>query len=245
MKKLASMPAIVIAIFLFSCSNSTETAKESTPADTGKTKDTGAIAAAPAATQPEAFKPFDLVEVAHTVKDYNKWRPAFDLDSVNRKASGLTYLTVGREIDKPNNLLVVLQAADIQKSKEFAASPHLKDVMSKNGVVSKPEIGYYHFIRFNADAKEKTWVVVNHKVKDFDAWLKVFDAEGTAARAEQGLYDAALARGVDDPNIVQIVFDVKDISKAKASIASEEKKKLMASAGVEGVPSIKFYKSTE
>ncbi len=242
MKNFVLLLAIIIALSASSCNNSTDAAKDTPAADTGRGKDTATAAISPA---PAAFTPFDIMEIGHAVKDYDKWRPAFDVDSTARKASGLSYIVMGRETGKPNNLLIFLTATDIPKSKAFAADPRLKDVMTKNGVVSKPAISYFHVIRFNDNSKEKQWVVVTHKVKDFDAWLKVYDGEGAAARAEQGLYDVVLARGVDDPNTVQLIFDIKDLEKAKASIASEEKKKLMASAGVEGVPAIHYYTSTE
>ncbi len=87
--------------------------------------------------------------------------------------------------------------------------------------------------------------MVTHKVKDFDAWLKVYDGEGKATRASQGMVDRVLARGIDDPNIVHIVFAVTDMAKAKAAISSEAKKKLMTSAGVEGPPTIEFYKQVK
>ncbi len=76
-------------------------------------------------------------------------------------------------------------------------------------------------------------------------WLKVFDQEGTESRAGQGLIDVVLARGIADSNVVFLVFNIKDMAKAKASIFSEEKKKLMMSAGVEGTPKIEFYKEAE
>jgi quinol monooxygenase YgiN len=241
-KIFKSFMAAFFAITICSCNNSADTAKE--PAkDTTKATDT--IAAKPAPPPPPAFTPFDVVEIAHTVKDYAKWRPAFNADSTMRKASGLTDIVVGRSINNPNSLLIVLSVSDIQKAKDFGASPRLKDVMKKNGVISKPTMEFFHTIRLNPDSKEKQWVIVTHKVKDFDAWLKVFDGEGTAGRAAQGLIDVALARGVEDPNIVQLVFDIKDMAKAKASITSEEKKKLMMSAGVVGVPKIQFYTSGE
>ena len=240
-KRLATLAAISFAALLCSCNNTADTAKDNAQ-DTTKAKDT---AVAPAIAAKPAFTPFDVVEIEHSVKDYGKWRPGFDNDSVARKENGMTYIVVGREIDKPNNLLVVLNVADVKKAKDFAASPRLKEVMTKNGVNSKPVISYYHVIRFNPDANEKKWVIVTHKVKDFDAWLKVFDGEGTDARAAQGLYDVAVARGVDDPSLVHLVFDIKDLAKAKASILSAEKKKLMLSAGVEGSPKIQFFNSTE
>jgi len=245
MKKIVKLVlAIFITSLVFSCNNSADTAN-ATPKDSTATKDTVAAATVPANPAPAAFKPFDVLEISHAVKDYAAWRPAFNTDSTARKASGMSDIVVGRGIDNPNNLLVVLNVSDVQKAKDFAASPRLKEVMTKNGVISKPIAGFFHIIRFNPDSKEKQWVVVTHKVKDFDTWLKVFDNEGTANRANQGLYDVVMARGIGDSSIVQLVFDIKDLAKAKASILSEEKKKLMMSAGVEGKPKIQFYTSAE
>jgi hypothetical protein len=236
-KKLKLVLAASVATVLFSCNNTENTvASETTAKDSSST-----VAPAPA----PAFTPFDVLEISHKVKDYDKWRPAFNADSVARKAAGMEDIVVGRKVDNQNDLMVVLKVSDVQKAKDFAADPRLKDVMDKNGVISKPEASYFHVIRFNAESNEKKWVQVTHKVKDFDAWLKVFDNEGTANRATQGLIDVVLARGIDDPNMVCLVFDIKDMDKAKASIMSEDKKKLMMSAGVEGTPKIEFFTSAD
>jgi quinol monooxygenase YgiN len=189
--------------------------------------------------------PFDVMEISHTVKDYATWKKGFDADELNRKGAGLEFIVLSRSIENPNSVTVVLQATDLAKAKAFAASPKLKEVMEKNGVISKPVISYFKVIRFNPDSKEKSWVVVTHKVKDFDTWLKVFDKEGTAARAAQGLIDVVLSRDIDDPSIVHLVFDIKDMAKAKASLFSEEKKKLMMSAGVVGPPKFEFFTQGE
>ena len=185
------------------------------------------------------------MEINHTVKDYAKWKPAFDADSTARIASGLGFIVIGKNDAKPNNLVIAFTITDIQKTKDFAASPRLKDVMQKNGVISKPVISYYHVIRNNPDAKGKQWVLVTHKVKDFDAWLKVFDAEGAATRASFGLTDVALARGIDDPNLVHIVFDITDMAKAKARMSDPALKKLMGDAGVISAPTIEYYTTAD
>jgi hypothetical protein len=44
---------------------------------------------------------------------------------------------------------------------------------------------------------------------------------------------------------VTLVFAISDIDKAKAMINSEEQKKLMIEAGVEGVPEMFYYKLVE
>jgi hypothetical protein len=229
----------VLAMLAFAaCNNTSDKTTSSVTTDSTKT----ATVDTPKAPE---FKPFDVVEINHTVKNYSKWRPAFNTDSTARKASGLEFMVIGRNAADSNNLLIVLNASDVQKAKAFAADPRLKDVMQKNGVISKPGINYFHVIRFNPDSKEKQWVVITHKVKDFDTWVKVFDSEGTATRASFGLVDVALARGIDDPNLVHIVFDIKDMAKAKARISDPALKKLMIDGGVIGAPKIEFYSTAE
>jgi hypothetical protein len=235
---LQLMLAFIIASAFFSCGGS---ATKST-GDT--TKKDSTVSAKPAAA-PAMAAPFDVLEIMHNVKDYAKWRPFFDADSVNRKAAGMEDIVVGRGIDSANRLLVVEKLSDVAKAKAFAADSKLKDAMAKGGVISKPDIEYFHVIRFNSNTHEKQWVIITHKVKDFDAWVKVYDGEGVATRASQGMVDIVLARGIDDPNLVHIVFDVTDLAKAKAAIFSEDKKKLMTSAGVIGVPVIQFYSDSK
>ncbi|MBS1521820.1 MAG: hypothetical protein JST50_12535 [Bacteroidetes bacterium] len=241
-KVLQFLPALILAAALVSCGGSaTKGTGDSTKmADTAKKADT-----TKKAMHPALAAPFDVLAITHDVKDYDKWRPGYNTDSTNRKAAGLEDLVVGRGTDNGNHIVIYEKVSDIAKAKAFAADPKLKDAMDKAGVISKPELGYFHVIRFNGDSKEKQWVVVTHKVKDFDAWVKVYDGEGKDKRASEGLVDVALARGTDDPNLVQLVFDITDMAKAKAAITSPEKKKLMESAGVIGKPSIEFYTTAE
>jgi hypothetical protein len=236
---LHTMPAIIIATAFLSCGGSATKKSGDSTANSGSDSSKKNAMSATVAT------PFDVVDITHTVKDYAKWRPVFDADSVNRKAAGIQDLAVGRDVDSANRILVVLKFSDIAKTKAMAADPKLKETMDKSGVISKPDFGYYHIIRFSGKASSKQWVVVNHKVKDFDAWLKVFDNEGAAKRASEGFVDRALGRGIDDPNMVHIVFGVTDMAKAKAAIFSDEKKKLMMSAGVIGTPDIRFYNAAQ
>jgi hypothetical protein len=226
---LQFVPALVIAAALVSCGGS---ANKST-GDTTKMADTTKKAMHTTLTAP-----FDVVIVTHDVKDYGKWRPIFDADSANRKAAGMENIAVNHGIDNPNHIMIALKVSDTAKAKAFAADPKLKETMDKGGVTSKPEMAYFHVIRFNPQPNGSQLAVIIHKVKDFDAWLKVFD-EDKANRAKDGLTDVALDRGIDDPNMVRVVFGVTDVAKAKAAIAS--KKPVMEKAGVIGKPSIEYY----
>ena len=233
-KLFQSMFALVFLAALFACGSNTDTAK-----DDAKKADSPAVTPPP--PTPPPFTPFDVVQISTKVKSYAKWRPLFDADSVNRIPAGLQTITVVREDADSNALMVVCKATDLDKAKAFSTSPKLKEAMAKSGVISKPVSETFHIIRLNMASNEKQSVVITHKVKDFAAWLKEFDGEGPAARASQGLIDVALGRGIPDSNMVELVFDVKDTAKARASIYSEDKKKLMMKAGVEGKPKITFY----
>ena len=236
MKKINLLFALGISLGIASCNNGSEKSAAA------ETKDTAtSVTNEPAKTGPTL--PMDVITIYHTVKDYNQWRPGFDTDSVARLASGLSFVAVEKSADKPNDVKIVLAPSDMAKAKAFIADPRLKDVMDKLGVISKPVVNFWSIIRYNTE-NQKTGgarLEIVHKVKDFDAWVKVFDAEGPATRAANGMNDLVLGRGVNEPNMVHIVFDVTNMAKAKSRLAEIKKKKLMEDAGVVGSPTITFY----
>ncbi len=241
MKKIKSalpvMLAFAISAALFSCGG--HSATKST--DSAKAPDSTSAAKTSKPDSMHMKVPFDVAQITHKVKDYAAWRPVFDADSPARIVAGLHTVVVGRGIDNANLVTIYMTMSDVAKAKAFAADPRLKAAMDKGGVISKPDINLFHIIRFNPNSHQKQWVVITHKVKDFDAWQKVYDGEGTATREANGEVDVALGRGIDDPNLVLVVFDITDMAKAKADISSDAKKKLMMSAGVMGTPVIQFY----
>lgn len=230
---LRSVLILVFAIAFLSCKN-----KETEKTESGEAmpKDTMAADAA-------VFESFKVIGIKHKVADYDKWRKEYDSHDSVRMAYGISHYMIGRGIDDANTIMIIDKINDVKKAKEFSVLPELKEKMKKAAVIGKPEFTYYEVLR-NDDTKinQKDRLMVTHRVKDFDGWLKVYDAEGTAKRLEEGFIDRGLARGIDDPNMVSIVFAITDMKKAKANITSEAKKKLMTEAGVEGAPQMFFYK---
>ena len=239
MKKLLHlMHSFIVTVILFSCNNSSGNIKEES-----KTADTPVVARTATSSVNALFK---VMLIKHKVLDYKKWRPAYDAHDSIRKAYGQTDLDLLTADSDPNNVFIVEKISDVQKARDFTSLPSLKDVMTKAGVVSAPSFYFFDVIRSDeSPINTKDRVMVTHRVKDFDAWVKVYDAEGKATRASEGMVDRVLARAIDDPNFVMLVFAVTDMAKAKASITSESKKKLMVSAGVDGVPAIEFYKQVK
>lgn len=190
--------------------------------------------------------PYNVVVIKHNVADYNKWKPFFDADSTNRKVAGMHLIRVTRGIENPNEVELPFRIDDVQKARAFTTDPKLKEVMQKAGVTSEPEIKFIKVIRrTEALQKPGEYAEISHKVKDFDAWLKVFDGEGAATRAKDGIYDGVLARGIDDPNFVYLVFKITDLAKAKAALDKPSRQKTMQDAGVIGKPEIYFGKDQQ
>lgn len=230
MKQITTMLSAVLVLLLTSCNNQPKTDGEQTTVDS-LTEST------------PAFTPYKAMMVQSTVKDFDKWYTAFNSHDSVRNANGLLEAAVGRGLDNDKFVVVLAEAADIQKAKDFSVSPGLKQRMNEAGVNSVPVISFFDVLRDDTTTiPQQERMMVTHRVKDFDAWLKVYDAEGLASRAANGLVDRYLARGLDDPNTVTLLFAITDMEKAKARVASPELKKIMTDAGVDGPPQITYFK---
>ena len=186
---------------------------------------------------------FTSMIVKHHVKDFNVWKTFFMAHDSVRQSYGLKTIGIGREMEDSNKVIVIFRISDLQKAKEFSAMPELKEVMDQAGVDSPPSMDYVNVVRNDSsDIPQNTRMMVKHHVKDFAAWLKVFDSEGKDTRAGFGMMDRALGRGVDDSNMVYVVFAVLDPVKAKARGESPELKKLMEDAGVDNAPEFVNYR---
>ena len=238
MKTTFTMIALMVMFTFASCKKESdkEVIAETTVTDTTAT----------VAEKVPAFEPFKIMAISYTVKNYDTWKKVFDEHESTRAESGLTTRALARGIENPNKIYLFLNVADLQKAKDYSANPKLKEVRKTAGVISKPEVIYVDVIRFeDSPAEFKDRLRIGHKVKDFDAWLKAYDAEGTATRLANGLVDRALSRNIDDPNMVYVTFAVSDMAKAKARIDDPALKKIMTDAGVIGKPVIDFYTSVE
>lgn len=78
-------------------------------------------------------------------------------------------------------------------------------------------------------------VVIRHKVKDFDAWKKVFDA-GDAFRASLTLANPRLFRMQDDPNEIVLVMELADVPRYRAHLQSEHHRERAKLSGVADEP---------
>ncbi len=82
-------------------------------------------------------------------------------------------------------------------------------------------------------------MLVQHKVKDFAEWKKVYDSV-VDLRASSGELSDQIYRDASDPNRLTVIFKWDSLANAQKYAQSPELKAAMEKAGVEGPPNIFF-----
>lgn len=80
------------------------------------------------------------VIVRHKVENYEKWKKFFDKNASVRKASGSQGGQVFRSKDNPNEVIVLMKWDNIENLRKYTSSPDLMEVMTKAGVIDKPDV---------------------------------------------------------------------------------------------------------
>jgi hypothetical protein len=83
------------------------------------------------------------------------------------------------------------------------------------------------------------FLLVRHKVSDFDKWKRVFDSHA-AAQQRAGLKIIRIMRNVEDPSEVVLFFEAKTIEGAKGFVFSPEVPQSKEQSGVVDKPDIYF-----
>lgn len=180
-----------------------------------------------------------IVETTFEVRDFELWKPLYLKDSLIRRQQGIENIVISSQIDHPLRMMNVSMIKDVATTKAYMKDRAFLE-RSVNRGVSNIRSEYYEVLRFNPDAKESRWVIMNFKVEDYEKWLKDFD-EGETLRSDAGLIDVIVARNIDHPLKIQVILDIKDLKKAKALMTSEILKERMKNAGVIGIAHIEYY----
>ncbi len=89
-----------------------------------------------------------------------------------------------------------------------------------------------------------SYMLVRHKVGDFDKWKPLYDEHATVRR-DSGSKGAHLFRNYDNPNEILILFEWESLEKARKFAESENLRQKMQEAGVLGKPDIYFLNEVE
>jgi hypothetical protein len=206
-----------------------------------KTAATDSTASADSAAKAQAVNtivttPQNVVVVTHKVADFAKWFAAYEGHDSARLASGLHSYVIGRGLEDSNMVTVVLRVDDTAKAKAFAKDPGLKAAMKKGGILGAPTMAFVtETWQDTAKIEQALRSRVTYMVKDWDAWVKGFEA-GKQERMDNGIVDRAFGHDLDDNKKVYVVTVLSDTAKAFAYYNSDALKKRRLASGVIGDP---------
>jgi hypothetical protein len=83
-------------------------------------------------------------------------------------------------------------------------------------------------------------MVVLHRVRDYDAWRKVYNDVAPMQKA-MGVIEESVYRAKDDPNNVLVFHRFRTMAEADVASHHPELREAMQRAGVEGMPRIELY----
>jgi hypothetical protein len=82
----------------------------------------------------------NYVLIRHKVADFTQWKAVFDAHRGTRQDAGLKEKYVLRGVQNLNEVVILLEAEDLQKARAFMDSADLREVMDKAGVLGKPDV---------------------------------------------------------------------------------------------------------
>jgi hypothetical protein len=68
------------------------------------------------------------------VNDFAAWKTALDADAEAHQAAGLTLEGLWRDIDDPQEVILIFQVSDLEKARAFVSAPAAVETARKAGV---------------------------------------------------------------------------------------------------------------
>lgn len=89
-----------------------------------------------------------------------------------------------------------------------------------------------------------TYVLVIHKVEDFDRWKRAYDEYGSV-RKDNGSEGAFVFRNEDDPNQLVVITQWENMESAKSFVEAKDLREAMQKGGVSGQPEVYYLEEIE
>jgi heme-degrading monooxygenase HmoA len=89
------------------------------------------------------------------------------------------------------------------------------------------------------------YLLVRHKVEDYERWKPVFDHDHAATREQRGSKGGRILRNADDPNELVILLKWDSLDNARQFANADDLREAMQRAGVADEPDVYFLEEVE
>jgi heme-degrading monooxygenase HmoA len=89
------------------------------------------------------------------------------------------------------------------------------------------------------------YLLVRHKVEDYEQWKPVFDHDHGATRKRSGSKGGWILRNADDPNELVILLEWDSSENARHFVNADQTREAMQRAGVADEPDVYFLEEVE
>jgi len=89
------------------------------------------------------------------------------------------------------------------------------------------------------------YLLVRHKVEDYERWKPVFDHDQGATRRRSGSEGGWILRNADDPSELVVLLQWDSLENARRFAGADELGKAMQRAGVVDQPDVLFLEEVE
>ena len=187
-----------------------------------------------------------FVVFGHEVRDYAAWKQVhMELYAV-REQWGITDSYVMQGAEEDSVVWMMMSAPGPVAAKGFMVDPNLarlRDTEGVEGEVYRAILASGYTNSFDP-AEFKDRIIVQHDVRDFDAWKRGFDGH-VGSRERAGLVDLVVSYPIDDSLAVHMMFGVTDESALTEYMASAPLRAAMRLSGVVGEPRAYFVRTAD
>ena len=177
--------------------------------------------------------------VFHHVADYDSWKTAFDEHEDVRRGHGQLEHRVYRSVDNPNRVVVHNDFPSEDAARGLMDDPSLADAMRRAGVTDEPWLGLIERVdqKRYTDGSVGVTMAVHHRVRDYEAWKRIFD-EYEDVRRSYGQLEHRIYHPLEDSLQLVVHNDFPTAQAAESFGTDPSVPEAMQRAGVEDEPGI-------
>lgn len=174
--------------------------------------------------------------IAHTVKEYDVWKAAFDLAQPVREKHGIEALNVYRELNDTSLALVYTNVNSLKEARDYITSDNLQKSMENAGVMGAMDLYWMvNRLKYKPEVTDSILMFMSFKVMSYERWESAF-LQDYVDEPNRDFQVKRVLQGIENEGQVAMIFAVNDhdyVQKMEKNAAFRAK---MLSAGVVSYP---------